>query len=116
MFFNNPNCPLKSMKTKHVILMNPFHIDSKDEKEFELAWVECAQFLKKQDGYIHTSLHKALDMEKSQYQYINYAHWESPEKFQKAMTEMRNISDCVKKMAQIPHQNFPSLYKVHIEM
>ena len=108
-------CPVKSMKTNYVVLMNPFHIDVKDEKEFELGWTVCAEFFKKQDGFIHTSLHKALDMEKSQYQYINYAHWESVEKFQKALGEMRN-DDCFRRMTQIPHQNFPALYKVHIEM
>lgn len=106
---------MSSSTQSEYVLINPFHIDMKDEKEFEEGWMDCAHFLKNCDGYIKTSLHKALNTSTAQYQYINYALWKSPGQFQQAIKQMREAG-ITKRLDTIQHECFPSLYTIHISM
>ncbi|KAG2381301.1 hypothetical protein C9374_006290 [Naegleria lovaniensis] len=102
-------------KQEPFVLMNPFHINIQDEKEFEEGWLDCARFLQTQDGFLKTALHKAIAPEKAHFQYMNYALWENPLKFSKAIQSMKE-QGISKKLDQLEHECFPSLYQIHLEM
>jgi len=104
-----------SQTTTPFVLINPFKIESGKVAEFEEGWKACAEFLQKQDGYIKTSLHKAIDCDKAHFQFVNVALWENPVKFQTAIKAM-NDNKITDKINQVHHECFPALYKVHIEM
>ncbi|KAL9644706.1 hypothetical protein ABK040_012443 [Willaertia magna] len=112
---NHTDIP-KQHANSGVVLMNPFRIPIGEAERFEKGWKDCAEFLKTQDGFIKTYLHKALDLEKAHFQYVNYAIWENPVKFQQAIKAMREqgIDKDVNSINNV--EFYPSLYKVHLEM
>ena len=67
-----------------------------------------------QDGYIQTSLHKAIAPEKAKFQYVNFALWEIPVKFLKAIQAMRE-QGMTSKLGTLTFECFPS-FQVHLEM
>ncbi len=66
-----------------VVLINLFTVDPGDQTALIKAWKEDALFMKKQQGYISTQLHKAVG-ESSMY--LNYAVWDSIADFRMAFS------------------------------
>ena len=66
-----------------VILVNVFTLDKADEQAFLETWRDDAQFMKQQPGFISTQLHRAIGDNPT---YLNYAVWETTERFRAAFT------------------------------
>ena len=66
-----------------VVLVNPFTLDKADEQTFLKAWQDDAVFMKRQQGFISTQLHRAIGESPT---YLNYAVWESTADFRAAFT------------------------------
>ncbi|UXZ05381.1 antibiotic biosynthesis monooxygenase family protein [Moraxella nasicaprae] len=66
------------------VLINSFIVPAEKEAVMLEFWQKSAEFLKTQDGYIATQLHKNIDPN-GHFKFVNVALWESPEKFQKAL-------------------------------
>ena len=66
-----------------VVLINVFTLDSTDEQTFLKAWQDDAVFMKRQQGFISTQLHRAIGDSPT---YLNYAVWESTAHFRTAFT------------------------------
>ncbi len=66
-----------------VVLVNLFTLGAADEPAFISAWKDDAMFMKRQDGFISTQLHRAIGESPT---YLNYAVWESTEAFRTAFT------------------------------
>jgi heme oxygenase (mycobilin-producing) len=65
-----------------ITLINAFEITQVGkEDEFIQLWNETADLMKKEPGFIDTKLHRSLDP-KARFQFVNIAHWESPETWQ----------------------------------
>ncbi|HTR12697.1 MAG TPA: antibiotic biosynthesis monooxygenase family protein [Roseiarcus sp.] len=66
-----------------VVLVNLFTLDKSDEQSFLKTWRDDALFMKRQEGFISTQLHRALGDNPT---YLNYAVWESTGHFRVAFT------------------------------
>ena len=66
-----------------VVLVNIFTLDKADEQEFLKAWQDDALFMKQQQGFISTQLHRAIGESPT---YLNYAVWETTSHFRAAFT------------------------------
>jgi heme-degrading monooxygenase HmoA len=64
-----------------VVLVNVFTLDKADEQTFLQAWQNDAAFMKRQQGFISTQLHRAIGESPT---YLNYAIWESTADFRAA--------------------------------
>ncbi len=68
-----------------VILINPFEVPADAGDDFLTRWSEAAEYMRRQDGFIATRLHRALAPE-ARFGFVNVAEWESPRHFQAAVT------------------------------
>jgi len=66
-----------------VVLVNVFTLDRADEEAFLKTWQGDAIFMKRQQGFISTQLHRAVGESPT---YLNYAVWESTAEFRAAFT------------------------------
>jgi len=66
-----------------VVLVNVFTLDKADEQTFLKAWQDDAIFMKQQQGFISTQLHRAIGESPT---YLNYAVWQSTADFRAAFT------------------------------
>ncbi len=66
-----------------VVLVNVFTLDKADEQSFLQAWQDDAHFMKRQQGFISTQLHRAIGESPT---YLNYAVWELTADFRAAFT------------------------------
>ena len=89
-----------------VVLINPFEVRLEDADEFLHSWGAAAEYMKRQPGFIRTSLHRAL-APNARFGFINVAEWESPEHFMNAIQ-----SPEFQKIAAGSPPSFPALYEV----
>jgi heme-degrading monooxygenase HmoA len=66
-----------------VVLVNVFTLAQADEQTFLKTWMDDAVFMKRQEGFISTQLHRAIGESPT---YLNYAVWESSHDFRAAFT------------------------------
>ena len=66
-----------------IILINVFSVDPAEEDALIDAWVNDADFMKTQPGYISTQMHKGIAGSST---IVNYAVWQSVECFRNAFT------------------------------
>lgn len=64
---------------EHVTLINAFEVPADEAPQFIAAWEKTRDYLHSAPGYIDTSLHQAVPRSRSQF--VNIAHWSSPEDF-----------------------------------
>ena len=70
-----------------IVLINPFKVSVEQETVFLAAWEKVDQYMKAQQGFLTTKLHRSLDVHPiGTYRFINVAHWESAEAFQAAIS------------------------------
>jgi heme oxygenase (mycobilin-producing) len=67
------------------VLINSFIVPEGRETEFLAAWNKTAALMQQAPGFIDTTLHRTLDSE-ARFQFVNVAHWESPDAFYAAIT------------------------------
>ena len=97
-----------------ITLINAFEITQfGKEDEFIQLWNETADLMKKEPGFMDTKLHRSVDP-KARFQFVNIAHWESPETWQQAIATNPGLQDWCKKIAAIAEAN-PALYTVAME-
>ena len=92
-----------------VSLINPFEVTKGREDECLAFWEKAAEFMRRQPGFISTSLHKAVSPE-ARFHFINVAEWESAEHFQSAIENQAFKALTAPYMELFPH--YPGLYKV----
>lgn len=66
-----------------VVLINVFTVDPAEADALITAWKHDADFMKAQQGYISTQLHKGIAGSTT---FVNYAIWESVESFRNAFS------------------------------
>ena len=66
-----------------VVLVNVFTLAPDDEETFLRVWQDDADFMKRQDGFISTQLHRAIGDSPT---YLNYAVWETTACFRAAFS------------------------------
>lgn len=97
-----------------ITLINVFEVtQAGKEDEFIQLWNETAHIMTKEPGFIDTKLHRSLDAG-ARFQFINIAHWESPETWQQAIAANPGLKDWWQKIAVISEAN-PSLYNVALQ-
>lgn len=94
-----------------VILINPFEVPSDEGEDFIAVWREAAEYLRRQEGFVSTRMHRSLDPSAS-FRFVNIAVWESVEDFRRAIgkPEFRKLG------GGIPFPNHPALYEVIAEI
>ncbi|MBV8885567.1 MAG: antibiotic biosynthesis monooxygenase [Chroococcidiopsidaceae cyanobacterium CP_BM_RX_35] len=95
-----------------VVLINVFVVPKGKEEEFISTWKETAQQMKNQPGFIDTKLHRSLDSD-ARFQFINVAHWESPESWQAAMAQVQPKESSGKTSFKVEAN--PALYQVEVQ-
>lgn len=82
----DPDFPIEQqlgVETGPIVLVNLFTVEAADQDALVEAWKEDALWMKRQQGYISTQLHKAIG-ESSMY--LNYAIWDSVADFRTAFS------------------------------
>jgi heme oxygenase (mycobilin-producing) len=92
-----------------VTLINPFEVPPGKEEEALAFWDSVAAYMRKQPGFISTSLHRAV-VRWARFHLVNVAEWESVEHFEKAVNaeEFKMLTEPY--MEIFPH--YPGLYEV----
>jgi heme-degrading monooxygenase HmoA len=80
------------MNPQPVTLINAFEVPDGEDDAFLDGWEQAASFLRTQDGYVSTRLHRSLSPN-ADFRFVNVALWESPQAFQQAMSrpEFQNV-------------------------
>ena len=78
-----------------VVLINVFTVNPADVDALLAAWEHDANWMKRQPGYISTQLHRGIG---GSCMFLNYALWESVERFAQAFTH----PDFVSALARYP--------------
>ena len=90
-----------------VTLVNPFEVPEGKEEEFTARWQEAAAYMRQQEGFISTRLHRSLDPS-ARFNCVNVAVWDSPEHFRRAIS-----SPQFREMAgAMPFPGHPGLYRI----
>ena len=66
-----------------VVLINAFEVPAGADEEFVRGWENGRDFLRKQEGFISTRLHRSLSPT-ADFRYVNVALWTSAEAFRAA--------------------------------
>ena len=90
----------------NVILINPFEVPAASGDEFVANWGGAADYMRRQEGFAGTRLHRALSPD-ARFGFINIAEWESPQHFQAAVTTPEFAE-----MTKGGPPSYPSLYEV----
>lgn len=64
-----------------VVLVNLFTVEPEEAEQLLAAWADDAAFMKRQQGFISTQLHRGIAGSGA---FLNYAVWESVEHFRRA--------------------------------
>lgn len=84
----NPEFPIErqlAVEAGPVMLVNTFTVAAEDVDQMLAAWEADANWMKKQQGFISTQLHRALGPSPM---FLNYAVWESTAHFMRAFTHL----------------------------
>ena len=90
-----------------VTLINPFDVPLDKEDQFLERWNAAADYLRQQEGFVSTRLHRSLDPEAT-FRFVNVALWESAEHFRQAISTPE-AQELTKNM---PFSSYPALYQV----
>jgi len=90
----------------NVILINPFEVPADAGEQFVTKWSEAAEYMRRQDGFVATRLHRALAPD-ARFGFVNVADWESPRHFQAAVQNPEFAA-----LAKDAPPSSPSLYEV----
>jgi heme-degrading monooxygenase HmoA len=71
------------MASEPVILINAFEVPPGADEDFVLGWEQGHDFLRAQEGFLSTRLHRSLTPTVD-FRYVNVARWASPEAFRAA--------------------------------
>jgi len=72
---------------EHMTLIHPFQVNAEQEQHFLDCWKKVDEYMKKQKGFISTSLYRGLSHPKlAAFSFINVALWENNEAFQLAVS------------------------------
>lgn len=71
------------MEAESVVLINAFEVPPGDDEKFLHGWERSRDFLKAQDGFMSTRLHRSLSPD-ADFRFVNVARWRSPEAFRAA--------------------------------
>ena len=91
----------------YVTLINPFEVPVDKEDQFLERWNAAADYLRQQEGFVSTRLHRSLDPEAT-FRFVNVALWESAEHFRQAISTPE-AQELTKNM---PFSSYPALYQV----
>jgi heme-degrading monooxygenase HmoA len=86
-----------------IVLVNLFTVDPADEAALLKAWAHDADFMKAQQGYISTQLHKGIAGSST---FVNYATWQDVKSFRNAFLHpefQSRIADYPKSAIASPH-------------
>ncbi len=93
-----------------VILINPFEVPEGKEDAFVARWQDAAAYLRQQEGFVSTRLHRSLDPS-TRFTFVNVAVWESAQHFRRAVS-----SPQFREMAgTMPFPSHPALYRIDSE-
>ena len=89
-----------------VTLINPFEVPEDEGEEFVARWQEAADYMRRQEGFVSTRLHRSLDP-RAEFRFVNVAVWESAEHFGRAVgtPEFRELAQ------GMPYPAHPALYE-----
>lgn len=73
---------LRSDAKGPVVLLNTFQVEEKDAEAFKAGWGKAAEVLRRQPGFISTTLHRPVGGSRL---WVNSAIWESPAAFAAAL-------------------------------
>ena len=91
----------------NVILINPFEVpQGVPDEQFLMGWEQAARLLQEKPGFAGARLHRALSPD-ARFRFINVAEWESPQRFQAAITDER-----FGELAKNSPPNYPALYEI----
>jgi heme-degrading monooxygenase HmoA len=93
------------MNPQPVVLINAFEVPDGQDDAFLKGWEQAASFLRTQDGYLSTRLHRSLSPG-ADFRFINVALWASPQAFQNATSQPEF------KNAAIPFPFHASLFEI----
>lgn len=93
--------------TSPVVLINAFVVSKDMEETFLKTWHETAAYMRQAPGFIDTKLHRCLDPN-GKFQFINIAHWESPEAYHAALAQHEPGEK------HLPIEANPALYTVEV--
>lgn len=99
-----------------ITLINPFSVKPEDEEKFMGLWKKVDDYMRAQDGFMGTKLHKSLDgqtrLPPATFRFVNIALWRSVEDFEKAVLSEK-FKECAAEV--LPYSGGPGLYEVIIE-
>ncbi|HEX6521160.1 MAG TPA: antibiotic biosynthesis monooxygenase [Streptosporangiaceae bacterium] len=67
-----------------VVLIDVFDVPVADAEQFIAEWEKARDYLETQPGYVDMALHQVLAPDAG-FQFVNVAHWSSPELFAAAI-------------------------------
>ncbi|KMO38761.1 antibiotic biosynthesis monooxygenase [Methylobacterium variabile] len=92
-----------------VVLINPFEVAPGDEAAAVAYWERAADHLRRQPGFVATTLHQAV-APGPRFPLVNVATWRSAEDFLAATGDSAFRALVGPEMGRFPHH--PGLYKV----
>jgi heme oxygenase (mycobilin-producing) len=93
--------------TGAVVLIHLFEVPAAADEAFVAGWERARDFLRDQDGYLATELHRSLAAD-ADFRFVNLGRYQSPQAFQAAVRH----ADFQRAAAAIPYRAHPSLYEV----
>lgn len=91
----------------YVTLINPFEVPVDKEDQFLERWNAAADYLRQQEGFVSTRLHRSLDPGAT-FRFVNVALWESAEHFRQAIS----TPEAQELTKDMPFSSYPALYQV----
>ncbi len=91
-----------------IVLINAFEVLPESDEEFLRGWEASRDYLRRQPGYIETTLHRSLSPSAG-FRFVNVARWQDANAFRAATgsDEFRRVAAA---LARFPFH--PSLYEV----
>ena len=90
-----------------VTLINPFEVPVGGDEVFLAGWEGARDYLRMQEGYLGTRLHRSLSAE-ADFRFINVGWYASPQAFQAAISSP-GFQDTARRL---PYRAHPGLYRV----
>jgi heme oxygenase (mycobilin-producing) len=100
-----------------VTLINIFEVAAEQAEAFIAQWRERAVLMSKKPGFLDSLLHRALSSD-VRFQFVNVAHWETPEAMQAATADpefQKRIGVAVSDR-HMPIASNAALYRVVVEI
>ena len=89
-----------------VVLINVFEVEAGREEDFLERWEAADAFMKRQQGFLRTALHRSLGPD-ARFRFVNVAEWETAEDFRAARTH----PEFVRIGEDTPFRSYPALYE-----